>query len=43
MAARSSTMVRKTAVIREPRKSWVRKMAMLTPKRPPMIRASREL
>src|SRR5215510_13476662 len=43
MAARSSTMFLKTSSSLGGRKSWVRKMAMATPKSPPSIRASSEL
>ena len=43
MAARSSTMVRNTWASRGSRKSWVRKIAITTPKNPPMASASSEL
>src|SRR5262249_47542678 len=43
MAARSSIMFLNTSSSLGGRKSWVRKMAMVTPKSPPSISASSEL
>src|SRR5262245_36909412 len=43
MAARSSTMVRNTCASRGGRKSWVRKIAIATPKKPPIASARSEL
>jgi hypothetical protein len=43
IAASISIMIRKMNAIRGTRKSWVRKMATVSPKKPPMIRARSEL
>ena len=43
IAASISTMVRNTAASRAGRKSWVRNIATVTPKKPPMSRAKSEL
>ena len=43
MAASISITVRNTAASRAGRKSWVRKIATVTPKKPPISRASSEL
>ena len=43
MAASSSTTVRNTRASWGGRKSWVRKIAITTPKNPPMASATREL
>jgi hypothetical protein len=43
IAANMSMIVRKTSAIRGGRKSWVRKIATVRPKKPPITKARNEL